>query len=210
MHLLERFFSLSVTQIQQFILLQQLYQEWNEKINVISRQDISHLVEKHFLHSLSIGHQFAFEKNINVLDIGTGGGLPGVPLAILFPETNFILVDATRKKIHVIEHLIEQLKLPNINPLWSRVEQLDRQDIDVVVSRATASLEQLLAWAGPVMNIKSNAMYQGLICLKGGDLTQEIKTSKAQVQQIDLHEIFDLDYYRNKAILFVPYKNQQQ
>lgn len=167
---------LSDGQHEQLLGLQPLYADWNSKINVVSRQDMDNLNERHILHSLCIGHHFQFQPGAQVLDLGTGGGFPGIPLAILFPETQFVLVDSIGKKIKVVQEVAGALGLKNVEGVHSRVENIKKGSrFDFVVTRAVTVLPQLLAWSQSLLKKKHIHAYpNGLIALKGGDLSEEI------------------------------------
>jgi 16S rRNA (guanine527-N7)-methyltransferase len=193
--ILKYFPELSDNQIQQFKQLQFLYSNWNEKVNVISRKDVAYFYERHVLHSLSIAKIHSFEAGTKVLDLGTGGGFPGIPLAILFPETQFLLVDSIGKKISVVQDVIQQLGLQNAEAKWSRVEEIDTK-FDVVVTRAVAKLEQLLLWT------KFHSKH--IIALKGGDLSQEIKdisNIKKTLQLYPISDFFEEEFFETKFIV---------
>ncbi|HLK29900.1 MAG TPA: 16S rRNA (guanine(527)-N(7))-methyltransferase RsmG [Puia sp.] len=219
LELITKYFSdFTHSQLQQFSALYSLYYEWNEKINVISRKDIASLYEKHVLHSLSIAAIFDFQKGMDVIDMGTGGGFPGVPLAIFFPETNFHLVDSIGKKLKVVNEVASAIGLSNITTQHIRAEEIKNKKFDVAVSRAVAPLKDLWRWAKPLLKKKAersivnsqlsheNALVipDGLICLKGGDLGQEISESNCRPRLIELGEIFNEEYFREKFLLYVP------
>src|SRR3954470_7576784 len=174
-------------QVQQFAALEELYKDWNAKINVISRKDIDSLYEKHILHSLAIAAAFNFPDNTEVIDIGTGGGFPGVPLAIFFPQVKFHLVDSINKKLKIIEAVKVATGLTNITTQHIRAEEIKNRKFDFAVSRAVAPLKELLSWSRPLLKTGSytvsspdaeDIIYRsGLICLKGGDLSKEIAES---------------------------------
>ena len=191
-------------QLKQFEQLQSLYSDWNEKINVISRKDIEHLYLKHVLHSLSIAAVFNFTDGTSIIDIGTGGGFPGIPLAIYFPEVRFHLVDSIGKKLKVIEAVAEAIGLQNVTTQHIRAEEIKNRKFDFAVSRAVAPLKDLWKWSKPLLqkNNKNN-FANGLICLKGGDLAQEISESGLKPNQISLEEIFKEDYFKEKYMLYV-------
>jgi 16S rRNA (guanine527-N7)-methyltransferase len=172
----QHFPHLTPNQKQQFAALPALYADWNTRINVISRQDIDNLEERHVLHALAIAKLFQFGPGAAILDLGTGGGFPGIPLAIFFPETKFTLVDSTGKKIRVVQEVASAIGLTNVTALHSRVENLKKgPQFDFVVSRAVAPLPQLLQWSTPLLKRKHTHSYpNGLIALKGGDLRPEI------------------------------------
>jgi 16S rRNA (guanine527-N7)-methyltransferase len=196
MDLIKKYFpNLTSLQLKQLEQLQPLYLDWNEKVNIISRKDVEHFYERHVLHSLSIAKIHSFEAGTKVLDLGTGGGFPGIPLAILFPETQFLLVDSIGKKISVVQDVIQQLGLQNAEARWSRVEEIDTK-FDVVVTRAVAKLEQLLIWT------KFHSKH--IIALKGGDLSQEIKdisNIKKTLHLYPISEFFEEDFFETKFIV---------
>ena len=203
--ILTNYFSdFSAKQIEQFKALDQLYKEWNAKINVISRKDIDSLYEKHVLHSLSIAAVFNFPAGMEIIDIGTGGGFPGVPLAIFFPEVRFHLVDSINKKLKIIEAVKEAIGLTNVTTQHIRAEEINNRKFDFVVSRAVAPLKDLWKWSKPLLsNNNKNDFANGLICLKGGDLAHEISESNLRLRQIALDEIFVEDYFKEKYLLYI-------
>jgi 16S rRNA (guanine527-N7)-methyltransferase len=178
-----------------------LYAEWNTKINVISRKDMDHFYERHVLHSLSIAKFLRFRAGEEVMDIGTGGGFPGIPLAILFPDTVFTLVDSIGKKIKIVEAVTSELGLTNVNALNARAESL-KMKFDFVVSRATAPLEKLVQWSMQAIKKQEG---NGLIALKGGDLEEELKGFKL-AGRIPVCEYFEEPYFQTKEIIFLPVK----
>lgn len=191
-------------QLKQFEQLQSLYSDWNEKINVISRKDIEHLYLKHVLHSLSIAAAFNFADGTSIIDIGTGGGFPGIPLAIYFPEVKFHLVDSIGKKLKVVEAVAEATGLQNVTTQHIRAEEIKNRKFDFAVSRAVAPLKELWKWSKPLLQKNNkNDFANGLICLKGGDLAQEISESSLKPNQISLEEIFKEDYFKEKYMLYV-------
>jgi 16S rRNA (guanine527-N7)-methyltransferase len=201
--ILKYFNDFTLKQLEQFSLLDGLYKEWNSRINVISRKDIDSLYEKHVLHSLSIAAVFPFVPGTEVIDLGTGGGLPGIPLAIFFPEVKFHLVDSIGKKLKVIEAVVAALDLKNVSIQHTRIEDIKNRKFDVVVSRAVAPLKDLLQWCNPVIKKKNNKTPHGLICLKGGDLAQEISESNYRVKKIEIYDIFKEDFFKEKFVLYV-------
>lgn len=213
--ILKYFSDFTEQQLRQFAALEQLYKEWNSKINVISRKDIEALYERHVLHSLSIAAVFDFRDGADIIDIGTGGGFPGIPLAIFFPEVDFHLVDSIAKKIKVVEAIAGELGLRNITTQHIRAEEVKGRKFDFVVSRAVAPLKDLWKWSKPILkNPKppipasksqiSNAEFSpGLICLKGGDLAQEIQQSGTRPRVIEIFEIFPEDFFKEKYVVFV-------
>lgn len=207
MEIIQKYFSeFTKRQEEQFGALEPLYREWNEKINVISRKDIEALYEKHVLHSLSIAAVFEFEPGTEILDLGTGGGFPGVPLAIFFPEVRFHLVDSVGKKLKVISAIAESIGLENITTQHTRVEEIKNRKFDFVVSRAVAPLKDLWKWSRPLLAnrpMKEPANPPGLICLKGGDLAQEIQESGKRPRMVDIFELFPEPYFREKYLLYL-------
>lgn len=197
---------LTEAQFQLFEQLGPLYREWNEKINLVSRKDIDNLYERHVLHSLAIVRFIQFKPGARVLDLGTGGGFPGIPLAIFFPQTEFKLIDGTRKKIHVVQDIIERLSLTNASAEQVRAEELKKEKFDFVVSRAVASLDKLLPWSQRLIREKQiHAMPNGLITLKGGNINAEIKAlpKGEYVDKYPLDGWFEEDYFREKYLVYV-------
>lgn len=191
-------------QIKQLELLLPLYKEWNEKINVVSRKDIDELYLHHVLHSLSIATIVNFKKGTKVIDIGSGGGFPGIPLAIFFPETHFHLVDSIGKKLKVVNEICLAANILNVTTQHTRAEEIKNRKFDFAVSRAVAPLAELWQWAKPLINPNSNnEIKNGLICLKGGDLHQEISESKTRPKMMSVYEIFNEEYYKEKYLLYV-------
>lgn len=208
--MLERYFpGLTDHQLGQFERLPQLYSEWNAKINVISRQDIDNLVERHILHSLAIAKAMPLINGAQVLDLGTGGGFPGVPLAILYPEVNFTLIDGTGKKIRVVQEISNDLGLLNVEARHIRAEELRKPfGFDFVVSRAVASLTQLLQWSERLIAKKHrHILPNGFLILKGGDLKAEIAALPGKGQ--DYTEVFPISkwftepYFEEKFVVYV-------
>jgi 16S rRNA (guanine527-N7)-methyltransferase len=201
--LLKYFPELTAEQQASFAKLSEVYTEWNEKINVISRKDIGHLYEHHVLHSLSIAKFISFRNGTKIMDLGTGGGFPGVPLAILFPECRFHLVDSIGKKLKVIEAAKEAVGLKNIFTFHARAEEMEYQ-YDYIVSRAVAPLRDLMKWSTTKYLPKHlNEKRNGLICLKGGDLTTE-KAGIKIVQTTALSEYFSEEFFLDKSLVYVP------
>jgi 16S rRNA (guanine527-N7)-methyltransferase len=198
---LQYFDNFSTEEIRQLSALDELYKEWNAKINVISRKDIDSLYEKHILHSLAIAAAFDFQADMEVIDIGTGGGFPGIPLAIFFPQTKFHLVDSIGKKIKVASAIAAAIGLNNVTTAHIRAEDIKGRKFDAAVSRAVAPLHELWTWSRPLLR-KSQS---GLICLKGGDLAAEISTSGLHPRIIEINQLFDGEYFKEKYLLQVPY-----
>lgn len=193
-------------QLEQFAALEPLYTDWNSKINVISRKDMESLYEKHVLHSLSIAAAFEWAPGTEVVDLGTGGGFPGIPLAIFYPEVRFHLVDSIGKKIKVVQAVSEGLGLTNVTAQHSRIEDIKNRKFDFVVSRAVAPLQHLWQWSRPLLKKPSATQHRnpGLICLKGGDLAAEISESGCKPTVLEMYEIFQEAYFKEKYLLFVP------
>ncbi len=194
MKIIQHYFpDLSAKQLKQLEQLLPLYTEWNEKINVISRKDLENFYERHVLHSLSIAKIISFEKGETVLDIGTGGGFPGIPLAILFPETTFTLTDSIAKKITVVNEVANALQLQNVTAKVERAENI-KQDFDYVVTRAVAKMSDLLFWS-------KNKHPKKIIALKGGDLKEELAHIRKNIRIVDLNEFFEEEFFETKKIV---------
>ena len=207
LELIQHYFSdFTKKQIGQLNQLYALYTEWNEKINVISRKDIDALYQKHVLHSLAIAATFPFVPGMDVIDIGTGGGFPGIPLAIFFPDVNFLLADSISKKIKVVTEISTAIELSNVETFCGRAESIQSRKFDFAVSRAVAPLKDLWAWSKPLLirERKMQDFRNGLICLKGGDLAQEIADSKLRPYVTEIEKVFREDYFKDKYILYVP------
>lgn len=203
--ILKYFSEFTDEQLHQLRYLKELYHEWNEKINVISRKDIDSLYEKHVLHSLSIAACFEFEDGMEIIDLGTGGGFPGIPLAIFFPKVKFHLVDSIAKKLKVVEAVAEGANIKNVTTQHSRIEDIKNRKFDFVVSRAVAPLKDLWKWSKPLLKIKTRTEFTpGLICLKGGDLAQEIHESHTRPRVTELSGLFAEDFFKEKYLLYVP------
>ena len=201
--ILKYFPNLSEVQQQQFAALYDLYTDWNSKINVISRKDITNLYEHHVLHSLGIAKVMQFRPETTVMDLGTGGGFPGIPLAILFPETHFHLVDSIGKKVKVATEIANTIGLKNVTTRHCRAEE-EKQLFDFVVSRAVMPLTDLLKIIRK--NIKKeqhNALPNGLICLKGGELGREVMPVKHQTLMYDLKDYFEEEFFETKKVVYV-------
>jgi 16S rRNA (guanine527-N7)-methyltransferase len=203
--LIQKYFTgLSQSQVSRFELLGPLYAEWNEKINVISRKDIGSLYEKHVLHSLAIAKVIRFTPGTKILDVGTGGGFPGIPLAILFPETSFHLVDSVGKKIKVVEAVYEALGLENVIADKVRAEDL-KSKYDFIISRAVTSLPEFLKWVRKnISSEQRNAMPNGVLSLKGGDLQQELKPFGKRALVFNLSEYFPEEFFETKRLVYLP------
>ena len=203
--LLNYFPDLTEEQQAQFAQLLPLYKEWNEKINVISRKDIDNLYERHILHSLAIAKAFPFDDGASVLDLGTGGGLPGIPLAILFPEVQFMMIDGRGKKIRVAQSIIDKLGLKNAKAKHIRAEDL-KQRFDYVTARAVTQLDKLVVYIRKLLRKKQNfGLPKGLITLKGGNIFDEIKSlpNNEYVEAYPITDFFEEDYFEEKFVVYV-------
>ncbi len=210
MQLIKKYFSeFTPAQERQLFLLKDLYVEWNEKINVISRKDIDNFYLHHVLHSLAIATRFNFKPGMNVMDLGAGGGFPGVPLAIFFPEANFHLVDSINKKLKVVTEIASAAGIKNITTQHIRAEEIKNRQFDTVVSRAVAPLKDLWYWSKPLIRKTAKAekgVPNGLICLKGGDLANEIFESGCKPFVFDIETIFAEPFFAEKYMLYQPIK----
>lgn len=205
MTIIDRYFpNLTDEQQDRYARLDELYRHWNAQINVISRKDIDQLYPHHVLHSLGIVQMIRFKPGTRVLDFGCGGGFPGIPLAIMFPEVEFLLVDSIGKKIKVATALAEALGLENVRTLHGRGEQIKEQ-FDFVVSRAVMRLDELEPMVRRLVHHEQrNGMPNGLICLKGGELQSEIRKYKNIVEVHDLYPTFDEEYFKTKKVVYLP------
>lgn len=202
------FSQLTEIQKQQIDSLLPIYKEWNDKINVVSRKDIDLLYERHILHSLSIAKFIQFKPGSKVLDLGTGGGFPGVPLAILFPDTHFHLVDSINKKIRVVNEVSNALGLKNLTAEHQRAEKVSGK-FDFIISRAVARTKQLFIWTHQKVSTEHNHQIDnGMILLKGGDLNEEMKELKRKYQEINIHKFFPYEFFETKKIIYVPIHNK--
>jgi 16S rRNA (guanine527-N7)-methyltransferase len=203
--LIKKYFpEISDTQLQQFEQLFPLYVEWNEKINVISRKDIDNLMLHHVLHSLAIAKFIQFRPGTEILDVGTGGGFPGIPLAILFPECSFLMVDSIGKKIKVVHGVVEGLGLTNVRAEHIRAEDVD-QDFEFIVSRAVTRLSPFYYWVRKKISPNHfHTQRNGLILLKGGDLKEEIEELERKTKVIDLPSYFEEPFFETKKLVYVP------
>jgi 16S rRNA (guanine527-N7)-methyltransferase len=191
-------------QKEQFSRLLPLYQEWNSKINVISRKDIDNLYVNHVLHSLGIAMMTSFKAGASILDVGTGGGFPGIPLAILFPDTEFHLVDSIGKKIAVVKNVVDGVGLKNVQAQQIRAEQI-KGEYDFIVSRAVTRLKEFYGWVHRKVKKESrHALYNGILCLKGGDLDEELAELKKPHQIFELNAVFTEEYFETKKVVYVP------
>lgn len=203
--LIKKYFPhLPAKQIEQFTALDALYHDWNSKINVISRKDIDNLYEHHILHSLAIAKYITFREGTNVLDFGTGGGFPGIPLAIFFPEANFKLIDGTGKKVRVAQEVADAIGLENVLPAHLRGEE-EKGKFDFIVSRAVMPLPDLMKIVKKNIALdQHNTLPNGVIVLKGGNLNDELKPYKKIVEKTELSQWFDEEWFKEKYLIYVP------
>tara|TARA_R110000850_G_scaffold203228_1_gene329451 strand:- start:58567 stop:59199 length:633 start_codon:yes stop_codon:yes gene_type:complete len=210
MKLITKYFP-EITQEQhnQFIMLQELYHDWNLKINVVSRKDIDELYLRHVLHSLAIAKVQKFKPEASILDVGTGGGFPGIPLAILFPETQFHLVDSIGKKIKVVDEVVMGLGLKNVKTSNDRVENI-KGEYDFIVSRAVAAMPTFVHWIeGKIAKKSIHELQNGILYLKGGDLVEELQDfPKAEI--FELSDYFEEDFYETKKVVYLPLKYRKK
>ncbi|MDA9339515.1 16S rRNA (guanine(527)-N(7))-methyltransferase RsmG [Polaribacter sp.] len=206
MEIIQKYFTeLTTTQIAQFSKLKELYQDWNLKINVVSRKDIDELYLRHVLHSLAIAKVIQFKPGSKVMDVGTGGGFPGIPLAILFPETEFHLVDSIGKKLKVVKDVIEGLGLENVTTTHGRVEDV-KDTYDFIVSRAVAQMETFVRWTkGRIAKKQNHDIKNGILYLKGGDLTEELQRYTSATLY-DLPAYFEEPFFETKKVVHLGMK----
>lgn len=203
--ILKYFPGLTPAQIDQFTKLDLVYREWNDKINVISRKDMDNLYTNHILHSLGIAKVLSFQPSANVLDVGTGGGFPGIPLAILFPETNFHLVDSIGKKITVVNEVVKSLGLKNVIGEKIRAEEIKNKKYDFIVSRAVTRMKEFYGWVHNKVSATSHHdLDNGILYLKGGDLEEEMNELKRPYQLFELIDFFEEDFFETKKVVYVP------
>lgn len=202
MQIIRKYFTdLSGQQINQFSGMQAIYENWNSKINVISRRDIGALYEKHVLHSLAIAKVICFRQGTKILDVGTGGGFPGIPLAILFPDSDFVLVDSIAKKIKVVNEVVSALDLKNVSTIHSRVENIDEK-FDFIVSRAVTDMKTFKGWTyGKVAKNQFNQIDNGILSLKGGDLSEEL--TGVNCHQYHIRDYFAEDFFLTKKVVYI-------
>jgi 16S rRNA (guanine527-N7)-methyltransferase len=203
--ILSYFPELSSKQIEQFSKLQELYVHWNEQINVISRKDTENFYERHVLHSLGIAKVIQFKKGTKIMDVGTGGGFPGIPLAILFPDCDFLLVDSIGKKIKVVNEVAHELGLKNVMGIHERAEKVDGT-FDFVVSRAVTQMPEFITWVkNKVSKTSKNSIPNGILYLKGGDLSEEMKTVKQWSKEYKLKDFFEGEFFETKKVVYVKF-----
>jgi len=204
MQIIHKYFpDLTEKQIEQFTDLQQLYQHWNAQINVISRKNMDTLYTNHILHSLAIAKVIQFEKGTKILDIGTGGGFPGIPLAILFPEVDFLLVDSIGKKIKVVNEVSNAIGLTNVSALHERAENI-KDTFDFVVSRAVTNMTDFKKWVkGKFNNTHNNTLNNGILYLKGGDLSEELRGISHS--KYEIADFFEEEFFETKKVIYISY-----
>lgn len=206
MELIRKYFpNLTPEQINQFEQLKPLYEDWNSKINVVSRKDIEHLSLHHVLHSLAVAKLISFKKGSSILDLGTGGGFPGIPLAILFPEVSFHLIDARSKKMIVVGEVVDALELKNVTFAHKRAEEVKEQ-YDFVLARAVTAIDKLNLWVTPLIHQNHlHALPNGLIAFKGGDIKDELKTLSKEVyyDQVFISDYFEEPYFEEKYLVYI-------
>ncbi len=203
--ILKYFPNLNENQIDKFEKLQSLYQDWNVKINVVSRKDIDELYLRHVLHSLGIAKVIQFKKGTKILDVGTGGGFPGIPLAILFSDSDFHLVDSIAKKLKVVDEVVEGLGLTNVETTYSRVEDINGA-YDFIVSRAVAAMPTFVNWVkGKITKKNNNKLKNGILYLKGGDLIEELRNYRTATIY-DLSDYYTEDFFTTKKLVHLPLK----
>ena len=205
MEIINKYFpDLTEKQLKQFALLEGLYDDWNSKINVISRKDIDLLYERHILHSLAIAKVIQFKDNTSILDAGTGGGFPGIPLAILFPKCFFHLVDSIGKKITVVNEISKSLELTNLTAEQIRAEKLNEK-YDFIISRAVTAFPNFYNWVRSKIKSKSkNDLKNGILYLKGGDLSEELEKFESRITMYDISQFFNESFFETKKVIYLP------
>ena len=205
--LIKRYFpEITEHQEEQFKTLGALYEEWNRRINVVSRKDMEHLYTRHILHSLAIAKVCQFEAGAKVIDIGCGGGFPSVPLSILFPDVEFVGVDSIGKKIRVVEGVKEGAKIENLRALNCRAESVGEK-FDYVVSRAVTEMSRFMPWAWPLLRKgERGTLSNGILYLKGGDLAEELALTRRRWDIYDIHTMFEDEFFETKKVVYTPYK----
>jgi len=203
MEKIKKYFALTSLQDQRLSALREIYDTWNSRINVISRKDLDNFYERHVLHSLAIAKVIQFTPGTEVLDVGTGGGFPGIPLAIMFPEASFMLCDSIGKKIKVVDAVIEELQLSNAETFLGRAENIQRK-FDFVVSRAVTELEEFYKWTGnKIKSSGSNSLPNGILYLKGGDIDNELQRLKRKNKIYKLIDYFSEEYFETKKLIHI-------
>lgn len=201
--ILKYFPNLTPDQQDKFSQTEKLYSEWNNRINVISRKDMEHFYERHVLHSLGIAKIQTFKPGSSILDVGTGGGFPGIPLAIMFPDTEFLLVDSIGKKIKVVQAVAETLKLKNVRALHTRAEEI-KEKFDFIVSRAVTALPDFIKWVDKNTHKENrHELKNGILYLKGGDLDAELAPVKREINIYNLNRLFETEFFETKKVVHV-------
>ena len=205
MELIKKYFpNLEAKKIEKLEALGKLYPEWNEKINVISRKDIRELYVRHILHSLALPKLFNFAPGTQIMDVGTGGGFPGIPMAILLPEVNFYLVDSIGKKIKVVQEIVNELELKNVCAEQKRVE-LIKEKFDFIVSRAVTAFPRFVSLVEKnISHNQKNSMLNGVIYLKGGDFNEEVKPFKNKIEVFEISDLFEEPFFETKKVIYLP------
>lgn len=203
--ILSYFPELTSKQIEQFAKLQELYVHWNQQINVISRKDTENFYERHVIHSLGIAKVIQFKKGTKIMDVGTGGGFPGIPLAILFPDCDFLLVDSIGKKIKVVNEVANALGLKNVTGIHERAEKVEGT-FDFVVSRAVTQMPEFITWVkNKISKTSKNALPNGILYLKGGNLSEEMKKVKQWSKEYNLRDFFEGEFFETKKVVYVKF-----
>ncbi len=202
--ILKYFPDLTESQREKFIALRELYEDLNEKINVISRKDIENLYERHILHSLAVAKIVKFEAGTRILDVGTGGGFPGIPLAILFPDCSFTLADSIGKKITVVQEVASGAGISNVNPMNIRAEKI-KEEFDFVTARAVTDIREFYIWVkDKISKNNRNSLKNGIITLKGGDLNEEMSQLKRHYEIVEIRDFFEEEFFETKKIVYIP------
>ena len=201
--LIKHFPKLTEYQIEQFSRLENIYNKWNAKINVISRKDTENFQERHLMHSLAIAKVISFVDKTKIMDIGTGGGFPGIPLSIIFPNCNFFLVDSIGKKIKVVKEVINELDLKNVSANHNRAEKINDK-FDFIVSRAVTKMPKFLSWTkGKFLKENKNKLENGILYLKGGDLREEMASIKKEVEYFNINKFYPEQFFETKKVVYI-------
>jgi 16S rRNA (guanine527-N7)-methyltransferase len=201
--IITKYFTLTKEQEDKFTALKDIYSLWNSRINVISRKDMDNFYERHVLHSLAIAKVINFKEATSIMDVGTGGGFPGIPLAIMFPSSNFLLVDSIGKKINVVKAVAREIGLSNVEAIHTRAETINMK-FDFIISRAVTELSEFYKWTGNKINNKGfNAIPNGILYLKGGDVSQELENLKTKNEIFELKEFFDEEFFETKKLVHI-------
>lgn len=200
--------NLTELQIQQFLNLKEVYTKWNDQINVISRKDMDEFVERHVLHSLAIAKVIQFSDNSNILDVGTGGGFPGIPLAILFPNCHFTLVDSIGKKIKVVTEVCNEIGISNVSAYHMRAENINNT-FDFVISRAVTAMPTFIKWVSDkFIKQNNNSLNNGILYLKGGDLEEEMKGIQLPIKYYQISDYFKEEFFETKKVVYIDFKKK--